>query len=131
MRSITFLVVDDHNSMRLIVANCLATQGVSHIVQAANAEEAMTRIERGCIQFVISDWNMGQLSGLDLLRQVRSLAKWSHLPFLLATADTARGNIIEAARLGADGYLVKPFKAAALIEKVNAVLRKREAAAQN
>jgi two-component system chemotaxis response regulator CheY len=129
MRQTTFLVVDDHTSMRLIVANCLTSQGVSHIVQAASGLEAMERIERGCIQFVISDWNMEGMNGLELLRQVRGSSKWAYLPFLLATADNGRENVIEAARLGADGYLVKPFKAASLIDKVNAVLRKRQAAA--
>lgn len=126
MNGTTFLVVDDHSSMRLIVANCLAQHPGARVIQAANGLEALGRIERGCINFVISDWNMGTMDGIELLRRVRASERWAHLPFLLATSDNKRDNILEAARLGADGYLVKPFKAAALIDKVNAVLKKRD-----
>lgn len=125
----TFLVVDDFATMRRIVSNLLREAGVTHITEAENGAEALRKLEAGGIKFVISDWNMPQMNGLELLQAVRGSSQLAPLPFLLVTAEARKENIVDAAQAGADGYIVKPFTAGTLHEKVKAILQRKGAAA--
>lgn len=120
-----FLVVDDFATMRRIVSNLLRDLGVQHVTEAENGAEALRKLEGGQIKFVISDWNMPQMNGLQLLNAVRSSGQLSHLPFLLVTAEARKENIVDAAQAGADGYIVKPFSAATLNEKISVILKRK------
>lgn len=120
-----FLVVDDFATMRRIVCNLLREMGVTHITEAENGAEALRKLEIGNIKFVISDWNMPQMNGLELLQAVRASNQLTSLPFLLVTAEARKENIVNAAQAGADGYIVKPFTAATLNEKIMAILKRK------
>ncbi|MBT9511126.1 MAG: response regulator [Acidovorax sp.] len=120
-----FLVVDDFATMRRIVSNLLHEVGVTHITEAENGAEAMRKLEIGNIKFVISDWNMPQMNGLELLQAVRASDRLATLPFLLVTAEARKENIVNAAQAGADGYIVKPFTATTLNEKIIAILKRK------
>ena len=95
------------------------------MTEAENGAEALRKLEGGQIKFVISDWNMPQMNGLQLLNAVRSSGQLSHLPFLLVTAEARKENIVDAAQAGADGYIVKPFSAATLNEKISVILKRK------
>lgn len=119
------LVVDDFSTMRRIVGNLLKELGCQKITEAEDGVDALRKLEGGTINFVISDWNMPNMTGLELLQQVRATEPIKHLPFLLITAEAKKENIIEAAQNGADGYIVKPFTAAVLSDKVHNILKKK------
>jgi two-component system chemotaxis response regulator CheY len=119
------LVVDDFSTMRRIVGNLLKELGCQKITEAEDGVDALRKLEGGTINFVISDWNMPNMTGLELLQQVRAAEPIKHLPFLLITAEAKKENIIEAAQNGADGYIVKPFTAAVLSDKVHNILKKK------
>ncbi|MCO5358794.1 response regulator [Acidovorax kalamii] len=121
----SFLVVDDFATMRRIVCNLLREVGVNHITEAENGAEALRKLEVGRIKFVISDWNMPQMNGLELLEAVRASSQLATLPFLLVTAEARKENIVNAAQAGADGYIVKPFTAGTLSEKIMTILKKK------
>lgn len=121
----TFLVVDDFATMRRIVCNLLREVGVTHIAEAENGVEALRKLEVGNIKFVVSDWNMPQMNGLELLQAVRASSQLTSVPFLLVTAEARKENIVNAAQAGADGYIVKPFTAAILNEKIMAILKRK------
>lgn len=119
------LVVDDFSTMRRIVGNLLKELGCQKITEAEDGTDALRKLEGGVIDFVISDWNMPNMTGLELLQKVRAAESLKHLPFLLITAEAKKENIIEAAQNGADGYIVKPFTAAVLSDKVHNILKKK------
>lgn len=119
------LVVDDFSTMRRIVGNLLKELGCQKITEAEDGVDALRTLESGMIDFVISDWNMPNMTGLELLQHVRASQALKHLPFLLITAEARKENIIEAAQNGADGYIVKPFTATVLNEKVQNILKKK------
>lgn len=119
------LVVDDFSTMRRIVGNLLKELGCQKITEAEDGVDALRKLESGMIDFVISDWNMPNMTGLELLQHVRASQALKHLPFLLITAEARKENIIEAAQNGADGYIVKPFTATVLNEKVQNILKKK------
>lgn len=119
------LVVDDFATMRRIVANLLRDAGFEHLSEAEDGAEALRKLESGRFQFVVSDWNMPNMSGLELLKSVRNSEHLKHLPFLLVTAEARRENIVEAAHAGADGYIVKPFTSVTLREKVEAIYSRK------
>lgn len=119
------LVVDDFSTMRRIVGNLLKELGCQKITEAEDGIDALRKLEGGVIDFVISDWNMPNMTGLELLQKVRAAEPLKHLPFLLITAEAKKENIIEAAQNGADGYIVKPFTAAVLSDKVHNILKKK------
>ncbi|MEO8297866.1 MAG: response regulator [Burkholderiales bacterium] len=121
----TVLVVDDFSTMRRIVTNLLKDKGFSRTLEAEDGKQALHLIETTPVHMVISDWNMPVMNGLELLRAVRAAPEYRHLPFLLITAEARKENIVEAAQAGADGYIVKPFSAATLAEKVTHILRKK------
>lgn len=125
LANLTILVVDDFSTMRRIVMNLVKELGCQRMIEAEDGVDAMRKLENGGIQFVISDWNMPNMTGLELLQQVRASEVLKDLPFLLITAEAKKENIIEAAKAGADGYIVKPFTAAVLNEKIQNILKKR------
>jgi len=121
-------VADDFSTMRRIVSNLLKEGGCQKILEAENGLDAWRKLEANEVSFVVSDWNMPGLSGIELLRQVRASERFKSLPFLLITAEARKDNIIEAAQSGADGYIVKPFTAAVLAEKMAHIMKKRSLA---
>ena len=123
--SYTALVVDDFSTMRRIVHNLLSQAGFGQVTEAEDGVEALRKLETGNFKFIVSDWNMPNMTGLELLKAVRSSPSLKHTPFLLITAEARKENIIDAAQAGADGYIVKPFTAATLSEKIEAILRRK------
>jgi two-component system chemotaxis response regulator CheY len=116
---IRFLVVDDFSTMRRIVRNLLKELGFTNVEEAEDGAVALQRLKSaGGIDFVITDWNMPNMDGLTLLQSVRADPGLKHLPVLMITAEAKKENIIAAAQAGASGYIVKPFTAATLNEKM-------------
>jgi len=121
---LTYLVVDDFSTMRRIVSGLLRQCGASRILEAEDGVQALRIIESKPVDFVISDWNMPNMTGLDLLKTLRAHPKFSRMPVLLITAEGKKENIVEAAQAGADGYIVKPFTQDILQEKLTRILSK-------
>jgi two-component system chemotaxis response regulator CheY len=118
-----FLVVDDFSTMRRIVRNLLKELGFSNVDEAEDGVAALHKLKSGTFDFVVSDWNMPNMTGIDLLRAIRADAALKHLPVLMITAEAKKENIVEAAQAGASGYVVKPFTAATLDEKLNKIFQ--------
>jgi len=121
-----FLVVDDFSTMRRIVRNLLKELGFSNVDEAEDGVDALGKLRGGGYEFVISDWNMPNMSGIDLLKAVRADAALKSLPVLMVTAEAKKENIIAAAQAGASGYVVKPFTSATLDEKLNKIFKTME-----
>ncbi|BBD77789.1 MULTISPECIES: chemotaxis response regulator CheY [Hydrogenophilus] len=121
---IRFLVVDDFSTMRRIVRNLLKELGYTNVEEAEDGQVALNKLESQPFDFVITDWNMPNMDGLTLLRKIRSSEKLKHLPVLMITAEAKKENIIAAAQAGASGYIVKPFTAAVLAEKLDRIFAK-------
>jgi two-component system chemotaxis response regulator CheY len=119
-----FLVVDDFSTMRRIVRNLLKELGYTNVDEAEDGVVAMQKLTSGGIDFVVTDWNMPNMTGIELLRAIRANAQLSHLPVLMITAEAKKENIVEAAQAGASGYIVKPFTAATLSEKLAKIFEK-------
>jgi two-component system chemotaxis response regulator CheY len=122
-----FLVVDDFSTMRRIVRNLLKELGFNNVDEAEDGVEALGKLRAGSFEFVISDWNMPNMTGIDLLRNIRADAALKSLPVLMVTAEAKKENIIAAAQAGASGYVVKPFTSATLDEKLNKIFKTMEA----
>lgn len=118
-----FLVVDDFSTMRRIVRNLLKELGFNNVHEAEDGVEALAKLRSDPFDFVVSDWNMPNMTGIELLREIRADAKLKHLPVLMVTAEAKKENIIEAAKAGASGYVVKPFTAATLDEKLKKIFQ--------
>ncbi|MFO7189738.1 MAG: chemotaxis response regulator CheY [Pseudomonadota bacterium] len=123
-KEMKFLIVDDFSTMRRIVRNLLKELGYSNADEAEDGVVALTKLRSGGFDFVVSDLNMPNMNGFELLRQIRADPDLKHLPVLLVTAEAKKEDIITAAQLGASGYIVKPFTKATLEEKVNKILQK-------
>ena len=123
-KNMNILVVDDFPTMRRIVRSLLKELGFTNVDEAEDGQDALNKLRSGSFEFVVSDWNMPNLDGLDMLRQIRSDAALQHLPVLMVTAEAKKENIIAAAQAGASGYVVKPFTAAILEEKLNKIFEK-------
>ncbi len=121
-----FLVVDDFSTMRRIVRNLLKELGFTNVDEAEDGVAALSKLRGSQFDFVVSDWNMPNMTGIDLLKQIRADAGLKHLPVLMVTAEAKKENIIEAAQAGASGYIVKPFTAATLEEKLNKIFQNME-----
>jgi two-component system chemotaxis response regulator CheY len=121
---IKFLVVDDFSTMRRIVRNLLKELGFTNVDEAEDGVVALAKLQGGGFDFVVSDWNMPNMDGLTLLQTVRSDPTLKDLPFLMITAEAKKENIIAAAQAGASGYIVKPFTAATLNEKMTKIFEK-------
>ena len=118
-----FLVVDDFSTMRRIVRNLLKELGFANVQEAEDGVEALAKLRSGEFEFVVSDWNMPNMTGIELLQVIRADAKLRHLPVLMVTAEAKKENIIAAAQAGASGYVVKPFTAATLDEKLKKIFQ--------
>jgi two-component system chemotaxis response regulator CheY len=127
-RELRFLVVDDFSTMRRIVKNLLQELGYANVQEADDGSTALPMLKSGNFDFVITDWNMPQLPGLDLLKAVRADPNLKHLPVLMVTAEAKREQIVEAAQAGVSGYVIKPFTAQILGEKLAKILQARAAA---
>jgi two-component system chemotaxis response regulator CheY len=122
-----FLVVDDFSTMRRIVKNFLNDLGYNNIQEADDGTTALPILKAGNIDFLITDWNMPQMPGLDLLKAVRADPQMAKMPVLLLTAEAKREQIVEAAQAGVNGYVVKPFTAQTLKEKIDKIMAARAA----
>lgn len=118
------LVVDDFPTMRRIVRSLLRELGFSNIEEAEDGQQGLAKLKEGGIELIVSDWNMPNMDGLEMLKQVRADAALKHIPVLMVTAEAKKENIIAAAQAGASGYVVKPFTAATLEEKLNKIFEK-------
>jgi two-component system chemotaxis response regulator CheY len=126
-KDMKFLVVDDFATMRRIIRNLLKELGFTNIDEADDGIAALAKLKGGGFDFVVSDWNMPNMTGIELLRAIRDDEALMHLPVLIVTAEAKKENIVEAAHAGASGYVVKPFTAATLDEKINKILQKQGA----
>ncbi len=124
-----FLVVDDFSTMRRIVRNLLKELGYANVDEAEDGAMALSKLKSENFDFVISDWNMPNMDGLEMLKQIRADGAIAKLPVLMVTAEAKKENIIAAAQAGANGYVVKPFTAATLDEKLAKIFEKLEKAA--
>jgi two-component system, chemotaxis family, chemotaxis protein CheY len=122
-RSMRILVVDDFSTMRRIVRNLLKELGFTNADEAEDGAKALHKLKNERFDFVVSDWNMPSMTGIELLRAIRGDASLKHLPVLMITAEARKENIIEAAQAGANGYIVKPFTAATLDEKIEKLFK--------
>ena len=119
-----FLVVDDFSTMRRILRNLLKELGYLNVDEAEDGNSALLKLRREPFDFIITDWNMAGMDGLQLLKEVRTDETLRHLPVLMVTAEAKRENIVAAAQAGASGYIVKPFTAATLDEKMGKIFEK-------
>ena len=116
------LVVDDYSTMRRIIRNLLTQIGYSEIDEAADGNEALQKLRAVHYGLVISDWNMEPMTGFDLLKQVRADDKLKTTPFIMVTAESKTENVDAAKQAGVDNYIVKPFNATTLQQKINSVI---------
>ena len=119
-----FLIVDDFSTMRRIVRNLLKELGYTNVDEAEDGDMALAKLRGEPFDFVISDWNMPNMDGLTMLQNIRADPALSKLPVLMVTAEAKKENIIAAAQAGANGYIVKPFTAATLDEKLTKIFEK-------
>jgi two-component system, chemotaxis family, chemotaxis protein CheY len=120
--TMNILVVDDFSTMRRIIRNILKQMGFSNILEAEDGKAALDVLKKEKIGLVISDWNMPQMTGLDLLKAVRASEEWKDLHFLMVTAEGQKDNVIEAVKYKVSNYIVKPFTPETLIEKLTKIL---------
>lgn len=118
------LIVDDFSTMRRIIKNLLRDLGFTNTAEADDGATALPMLQSGNFDFLVTDWNMPIMSGLDLLREVRSDDKLKYLPVLMVTAEAKRDQIIAAAQAGVNGYVVKPFTAQALKDKIEKIFER-------
>ncbi len=123
-KEMKFLVVDDFSTMRRIIRNLLKELGYNNVDEAEDGSMALAKLNRETFDFIVSDWNMPVMDGLELLKAVRADPKLKHIPMLMVTAEAKKENIIAAAQAGASSYVVKPFTAATLDEKISKILEK-------
>jgi len=128
-KDMKFLVVDDFSTMRRIIKNLLNDLGYANVTEADDGQTALPILQAGGIEFLVTDWNMPGMPGLDLLKAVRADPKLAKLPVLMLTAEAKREQIIEAAQAGVNGYVIKPFTAVTLKEKIDKILEQRANAA--
>lgn len=118
------LVVDDMSTMRRIVKNILKQLGFSNMEEAENGAEALQKLRTEPYGFVVSDWNMPVMPGIEMLRAIRADEKLKHIPVLMVTAEAQKENLIEAIQAGVSNYIVKPFTAETMQEKIGKIFNK-------
>jgi len=123
------LVVDDFATMRKIVRNILKQIGFTNIVEADDGANALQMIKEDKIDFVVTDWNMPNMTGLDLLKNIRATEKAKDTPVLMVTAEGLADNVVDAVKAGVDNYIVKPFTAETVQAKIEQIFAKRSAKA--
>ena len=119
--SMRVLVVDDFSTMRKIIKNILRQLGFNNIVEADDGSTAWETLNKDNIDFIVSDWNMPNMSGIDLLRKVRASEEYADIPFLMVTAEAQQENIIEAVQAKVSNYIVKPFTPETLGQKIDKI----------
>jgi len=122
-KNIKILVVDDFATMRKVVRNLLKQVGYEDIVEAEDGVMAMKALKSQKIDVIVSDWNMPNMSGLELLKAVRADADLAKTPFLMVTAEALQDNVVAAVKAGVNNYIVKPFTAEVLNEKINEIMK--------
>jgi two-component system chemotaxis response regulator CheY len=120
-KNMKILVVDDFSTMRRIIKNLLKDLGFANIQEADDGNTALPMLQQGDFDFVVTDWNMPGMQGIDLLRAIRADDKLKHLPVLMVTAEAKKEQIVAAAQAGVNGYVVKPFTAATLKAKLDKI----------
>jgi two-component system chemotaxis response regulator CheY len=120
-KNMRILVVDDFSTMRRIIKNILRQLGYNNIVEADDGTTAWEILNKDKIDFVVSDWNMPQMTGIELLRKVRSSEEFADMPFLMVTAEAQQENIIEAVQAKVSNYIVKPFTAETMGQKIDKI----------
>ena len=128
-KDMKILIVDDFSTMRRIIKNLLRDLGFTNTAEADDGQTALPMLQNGKFDFLVTDWNMPGMQGIDLLKNVRADPELSDLPVLMVTAESKRDQIVEAAQAGVNGYIVKPFTAATLKEKIDKIFERIEAAA--
>ena len=127
-QDLNFLVVDDFSTMRRIIKNLLHDLGYANVTEADDGNTALPLLKEGKFDILITDWNMPGMPGLELLKNVRADARLGKMPVLMLTAEAKREQIVEAVQAGVSGYVIKPFTAATLKEKIDKILAARAAA---
>ncbi len=115
------IVVDDMSTMRRIIKNILKQLGFVNVEEAENGQEALAKMRAGGVGFVICDWNMPVMSGIELLRAIRADESLKSIPVLMVTAEAQKENVIEAVQAGVNNYIVKPFTAEVLQDKMDKI----------
>lgn len=128
-KDIKILIVDDFSTMRRIIKNLLRDLGFQNTHEADDGQTALPLLQNGSFDFLVTDWNMPGMQGIDLLKAVRADQKLTTLPVLMVTAESKREQIIEAAQAGVNGYIVKPFTAQTLQEKIGKIFERLAATA--
>ena len=121
------LIVDDFSTMRRIIKNLLRDLGFNNTDEADDGNTALPKLQSGKFDFLVTDWNMPGMQGIDLLKAVRADPNLASLPVLMVTAEAKKEQIVEAAQAGVNGYIVKPFTAATLKEKIDKIFERIEA----
>jgi len=123
-KNMKILVVDDFSTMRRIIKNLLKDLGFTNIQEADDGNTALPMLVQGDFDFVVTDWNMPGMQGIDLLRAIRANDNLKHLPVLMVTAEAKKEQIVAAAQAGVNGYVIKPFTAATLKEKLEKIFER-------
>ena len=123
-KNLKILVVDDFSTMRRIVKNLLRDLGFNNVVEADDGNTALPMLKSGGIDFLVTDWNMPGMEGIDLVKAVRADDNMKSMPILMVTAEAKREQIVVAAQAGVNGYIVKPFTAATLKEKIDKIFER-------
>ena len=123
-KDMKILIVDDFSTMRRIIKNLLRDLGFSNTSEADDGQTALPMLQNGDFDFLVTDWNMPGMSGIELLKAVRADERLKTMPILMVTAEAKRDQIVEAAQAGVNGYVVKPFTAAVLKEKIEKIFER-------
>jgi two-component system chemotaxis response regulator CheY len=124
-KKMRILVVDDFSTMRRIIKNILKQLGFTNVADADDGSTAWEILNKDKIDFIISDWNMPKMSGIELLRKVRSSEEFADIPFLMVTAEGQQENVIEAVQAGVSNYIVKPFTPETFEQKIKKIFEKK------
>ena len=127
-KDMKILVVDDFSTMRRIIKNLLRDIGFTNVTEADDGTSALQMLEKGDFDFIVTDWNMPGMQGIDLLKAIREDPELAALPVLMVTAESKKDQIIAAVQAGVNGYVLKPFTAQTLKEKIEKIFQRLEAA---
>lgn len=125
-KDMKILIVDDFSTMRRIIKNLLRDLGFNNTHEADDGSTALPMLTNGDFEFLVTDWNMPGMTGIELLKKVREDDKLKNMPVLMVTAEAKKEQIVEAAQAGVNGYIVKPFNAATLNEKIQKIFDRVE-----
>lgn len=127
-KNMKILIVDDFSTMRRIIKNLMRDLGFTNTAEADDGATALPMLQNGNFDFLVTDWNMPGMTGIELLKAVRADERLKDMPILMVTAEAKRDQIVEAAQAGVNGYVVKPFTAAVLKEKIDKIFERIDAA---